>query len=216
MSMTKEILISNAVTLLGHAPIISLENADKLVTAAIQAYDLLLPEILSENNWRFAAAIAPLTLSVETAPAPWGAVYNLPSGFLKLLRLYPNIYEFDIYNNSKLYTVLRQAYVQPVESEEPYTYHSQPFSIEYIFQPTTNQLPARFTTYFIYAIASYLALSNAQRPDYAAFLTSETQKKFAMAAASEAQNRPQYSQVLFPVLANRNIGGFIGNSSGQG
>jgi len=200
MAVTKTVIVSNAITLLGHAPITSLDNADKMVTAAVQAFDFLLPDVLSQNNWRFATKIQPLTLLVEKPPEPWTAMYQLPSGFLKLLRLYPNIYEFDLYNNSKLYTLLG------VPSSE-----SQPFSIEYIFMPQVEQLPPRFTVYFAYVIANYLALSNAQRPDYASYLRQECQAKYAMAAASEAQNRPNYSQVLFPVLANRAISGFVGN-----
>ncbi len=220
-ALTETIVISNAVTLLGHAPITSLDNADKMVTSAIQAYELLLPWILTTNNWRFAITIQPLVLSLEVPPAPWGAVYNLPSGFLKLIRLYPNIYEFDIYNNNKLYTILRQQFggqpINPVPpGPYPFPYQYQQFSIEYVFQPDTNQLPARFIPYLVHEIANYLALSNAQRPDYAAYLKQQTQYHFAMAAAVEAQNRPQYSQVLFPVLSQRNIGGFIGNSAGQG
>lgn len=200
-----------------------------MTVAAEQAFDLLLPGILSQNNWRFAIAIQPLVQSFEVPPAPWGAVYNLPSGFLKLIRLYPNIYQFDIYNNSKLYTVLRNSYYpfnncdcapQPPPPPAPSAcacYNGyQPFSIEYVFQPPVDQLPPRFYNYFIYEIAKYLALSSAQRPDYYAALKAECQYQYAMAAASEAQNRPQYSQVLFPVLVNRNIGGFIGNSAGYG
>lgn len=220
-------IISNAVALLGHKPIITLDNGDAMVTAAVQAYDMLLPWILSNNNWRFAVAIQPLTQLPEIPPAPWGAVYQLPSGFLKLLRLYPNIYTFDLYNNNKLYTILRNNYypcdcngsppLPPPIPPTPCQYQGYiPLSIEYVFQPDVTQLPARFIPYLVHEIASYLALSSAQRPDYAAYLRQQTQFHFAMAAANEAQNRPQYSQVLFPVLVNRNIGGFVGNSSGQG
>lgn len=186
--------------LLGHKPITTLDNADQMTVAASQAFDLLLPQVLSQNNWRFAVAIQPLVQSVEIPPAPWGSIFNLPSGFLKLIRLYPNIYEFDIYNGKKIYTILRGG--------------SQPFSIEYVFMPDINQLPPHFVGYFIYEIGKYLCLASAQRPDYAAYLKQECAYQFAMAAAVEAQNRPQYSQVLFPILVNRMIGGFVGNSSG--
>ena len=228
MATTKEIIISNAVALLGHKPIITLDNADAMVTAAVQAYEMLLPWILSNNNWRFAVAIKPLVQLAEIPPSPWGSVYQLPSGFLKLLRLYPNIYTFDLYNNNRLYTVLRNNYF-PCECDgsppppppppplNPCQYRGYiPLSIEYVFEPEVAQLPPRFVVYFVHEIANYLALSNAQRPDYAQYLKQQTQYHFAMAAANEAQNRPQYSQVLFPVLNNRNIGGFVGNSSGQG
>lgn len=227
MAQSQTTIISNAVTLLGHKPIQTLDNGDSMVVAAIQAYDLLLPWILTTNNWRFAVAIQPLVQLPEIPPAPWGAVYQLPSGFLKLLRVYPNIYGWDLYNNNRLYTILRNNFYpcsdsgqmpppQPVPPT-PCQYNSYiPFSIEYVFQPEANQLPERFVPYLAHVIAEYLALSSAQRPDYAAYLTQRTQYHFAMAAAVEAQNRPQYSQVLFPVLQNRYIGGFIGNSAGSG
>jgi len=223
MGYTQTVIISNALCLVGHAPITTLDNADDLTNAAQQAYDLLLPGILSQNNWRFATAIQPLVRSLEIAPAPWGAVYNLPTGFLKLIRLYPNIYEFDIYNNSKLYTILNNGWngcgtppTPPTPPVDPCENREQQFSIEYIFQPSVNQLPVRFVNYFIYEIALYLCLSSAQRPDYYQVLEKQRNYQYAMAAASEAQNRPQFSQVLFPVIANRAIGGFVGNSSGAG
>lgn len=223
MAMTETIVISNAITLLGHAPITTLSNPDQLTNAAIQAYNMLLPGILSQNNWRFAINIQPLVRSLEIAPSPWGAVYNLPTGFLKLIRLYPNIYEFDIYNNSKLYTILQNGWngcgqppTPPTPPPDPCCNRQQQFSIEYVFQPDVSQLPFRFVNYFIYEIALNLCLSSAQRPDYYTVLEKQRNYQYAMAAASEAQNRPQYSQVLFPVLTNRAIGGFIGNSSGAG
>jgi len=210
--LTKVILISNAICLLGHKPITTLDNGDAMTVAAEQAFDLLLPGILSQDNWRFATAIQQLTQTLEVPPYPWKAVYNLPSGYLKLLRLYPNIYEFDIYNNSKLYTLLGYDPLDP-PAPNPNPNSGQGLSIEYIFQPDISQLPPRFTNYFVYEIAKYLALSSAQRPDYFAAIKAECQYQYAMAAANEAQNRPQYSQVLFPVLNNRNIGGFAGNGN---
>lgn len=228
MATTKEVLISNAVALLGHKPIQTLDNADQMVTAAIQAYDLLLPWILSTNNWRFAVAIQPLVQLPEIPPAPYGAVFQLPAGYLKLLRVYPNIYHWDIFNNNKLYTVMRNNFFpcdcdgqfpippNPVPVTPCQFRGYKPFSIEYVFEPMVDQLPARFVVYFVHEIAKYLALSSAQRPDYAAYLDQQTRYHFAMAAAVEAQNRPQYSQVVFPVLNNRYISEFIGNSAGGG
>ncbi len=221
-AMTKTIIISNAVALLGHKPIISLDNPDNLVLAAIQSYDLILPDLLSQNNWRFAIKIQPLVQAFEIAPYPWKTVFNLPSGFLKLIRLYPNIYEFDLYANSKLYTLWNTGFcfcegVPPPPPPPPpldccdANLGGNLLHIEYVYEPPPNQFPARFIPLLVYKIAAYLALSNAQRPDYAAWLSTEANNKYAMAAASEAQNRPNFSQVLFPVLQNRNIGGFIGN-----
>ncbi len=112
-----------------------------------------------------------------------------------MLRLYPNIYIWDIYKNEKIYT----------------DFQNQLF-MEYIFQPDVSMLPAHFVDYFVYEISAYLALSNAQSAPYYQVLEAKRIQMQAMAHAIETQNRPQYSQVNFPVLNTRYIGGMIGNS----
>lgn len=193
---TKVSIISNAICLVGHAPIVSLIDGDSLVVAAEQAFDMLLPAVLASNNWRFATQIQQLSMSAEVPPRPWGAIYLLPAGWLKTIRVYPNIYQWDIYENSKIYAA-----------------YNGDFAMEYIFQPDVSKLPAYFVNYFVTEIAAYLALSNAQRPDYYAPLESKRQAAFAMCAAIEAQNRPQFSQYTFPVLNNRYLGTIIGNTA---
>lgn len=198
MAQTKVNIVSNAIALLGHAPIVSLENGDQLVVAAEQAYDMLLPGVLAQNNWRFATQIQQLSESVEVPPAPWQTIYLLPAGWLKTIRVYPNIYVWDIYENSKIYAQ-----------------YTGTWYMEYIFQPDTSKLPPHFVHYFIYEIAAYLALSSAQRPDFYAPLEAKRVSAYAMCAAVEAQNRPQFTMATFPVLANRNLGTIIGNSVGS-
>jgi len=195
MSLSKVGIISNAISLLGHDPIVSLIDGDNMVTCAEQAFNMLLPAILAENNWRFATQIQQLTESVETPPPQWKSVYLLPAGWLKTLRVYPNIYVWDIYENSKIYAQ-----------------YDGEFWMEYVFQPDVSKLPSHFVKFFVYEIAAYLALSSAQRPDFYTQLEGKRTRAYAMCAAIEAQNRPQYSQVSFPVLENRQLGTIIGNT----
>lgn len=195
MALTKVQIISNALLQLGHAPVISLTEGDPLVNAAETAFDMKLPSVLSSGNWRFATQIQQLSLSSETAPYPWTSVYLLPAGFLKMLRIYPNIYLWDIYKDEKIYT----------------QFDNELF-MEYVFQPDVSHLPAHFVDYFVYEIAAYLALSNAQSAPFFSVLEGKRVQMQAMAHAIETQNRPQFSQVSFPVLNNRFIGGMIGNS----
>lgn len=181
--------------MLGHAPIVSLTNQDSMVTAAEQAFDFLLPAVLSSNNWRFSCQIQQLSQSIEVPPEPWATIYLLPAGWLKTIRVYPQTYQWEIYENSKIYAQF--------EGD---------FFMEYVFQPDISKLPASFTHYFIYELAAYLALSSAQQSTYFAALESKRTTAFAMAAAIEAQNRPQFTQAVFPVLNNRMLGTIIGNS----
>lgn len=195
MAITKVQIISNALLQLGLAPISSLDGGSAMVVAAEAAFDLKLPSVLSMGNWRFAVQIQQLSLLTELPPEPWKAIYTLPAGYLKTIRLYPNIYAWDIYKN-----------------EHIYAYYSGRLAMEYVFMPDVSHLPAHFVDYFVYEIAAYLALSNAQKVDFYSALESKRVQMQAMANAIETQNRPQFSQVSFPVLDNRYLGGIIGNS----
>lgn len=198
MALTKVQVISLAVGVMGHAPIQTLDNADDLVTGAEQAYDMLLPSVLASGNWRFAVQIAQLSESTEVPPStsPWTKVYYLPAGYLKNIRLYPQNYDYEIYENRKLYSNWSSA---------------QPVLMEYTFVPDVSRLPMSFVNYFVYEIAAFLALNNAEKPDYYKVLEAKRIQMQAMAAAVDAQNRPNFSQVDFPILSRRSIGGVVTN-----
>jgi len=63
-------------------------------------------------------------------------------------------------------------------------------------------------------IAAFLSLNNAQKPDYYNAMEAKRIAQLAMAAATDAQNRPQFVQIMIPVLNNRNITGIIGPAIG--
>ncbi len=201
MAQSKTNIVSLAVMLLGHKPIISLDNADDLVISAEQAYDILLPSVLASGNWRFSMQIQQLTLSPLVPPIQTGFqnIYLLPSGYLKNIRVIPQNYVYEIYSNSQIWC----------------NWGTQtPVYMEYAFLPDVSQLPPWFVNYFIYEIAAFLSLSNAQKPDYYNVLEQKRITQLALAAATDSQNRPQFSQVSIPVLNNRNITGIIGSSIG--
>lgn len=201
MAFTKTKIINLAVMLLGHAPIVTLDNADALVTAAELAYDLLLPSVLSTGNWRFAVQIQQLSLSTIIPPIDtnWQNVYYLPAGYLKNIRVIPQNYVYEIYAGGLIYC----------------NWGTQtPIYMEFAYQVPEALLPASFVEYFIYEVACFLALASAQKPDYAAFLERKRTLQWAIAAASDAANRPQSSQVDIPVLNKRQITGIIGPAIG--
>jgi hypothetical protein len=197
MAVTKESIISLAVMLVGHSPIQTLDNADDLVIAAEQAFDMLLPSILSTGNWRFSIQIQQLTLTNITPPVNtgWQNVYLLPSGWLKTIRIIPNNYVWEIYQGNQIYC----------------NWGTQtPVFMEYAFMPDISQLPMYFINYFIYEIGGFVSLASAQKPDYFNALEAKKNIQWAIAAATDSQNRPQFSQVDLPVLNRRNITGIIG------
>ena len=186
--------------LVGHKPIISLDNADDLVTSAEQYFDIKLPSVLSTGNWRFSMQIQQLSLSPIIPPIQcnWQNVYYLPSGYLKNIRIIPQNYDYEIYLGGLIYC----------------NWGTQsPVFMEFAFLPDISQLPAYFVDYFIYEIACFLMLSNAQKPDYAKYLAKQRDTQWAIAAATDAQNRPQFTEWELPVLVKRNITGVIGNAN---
>ncbi len=187
--------------LLGHKPIQSLSDADDMITALEQAFDIMLPSVLSTGNWRFAMKIVQLSLSTEIPPLQtgWQNIYLLPAGYLKNIRIIPQNYNYEIYSNNQIWC----------------NWGTQsPIYMEFAYLPEIAQLPAYFIQYFIYEIAMFGSLASAQKPEYAAQLRIDKNTQWAIAAATDAQNRPQFVEYDIPMLTNRNITGIIGPQIG--
>jgi hypothetical protein len=201
MAYSKTSIISLAVMLLGHKPIQTLDDADDMVIAASQAFDILLPSVLATGNWRFSMKIQQLVLSTEIPPTQtnWTQIYLLPAGYLKNIRIIPQNYDYEIYSNNQIWC----------------NWGTQsPIFMEYAYLPEIPQLPASFVNYFIYEIATFLCLSTAQKPDYFQALEAKKNVQWAIAAAADAQNRPQFVEYQIPMLTKRNITGIIGPQIG--
>jgi hypothetical protein len=201
MAYSKTSIISLAVQLLGHKPIQTLDDADDMVIAAEQAFDILLPSVLSTGNWRFSMQIQQLVLSTLVPPPQtnFGQIYLLPAGYLKNIRIIPQNYVYEIYNNSEIWC----------------NWGTQsPVFMEFAYQPAIPTIPAVFINYFIYEIATFNALASAQKPDYFAALEAKKERQWAIAAATDSQNRPQFNQWEIPMLTKRNITGIIGPQIG--
>lgn len=172
-----------------------------MVIAAEQAFDILLPSVISTGNWRFAIKIQQLTLSTEVPPPQtnFNQIYLLPPGYLKNIRIIPQNYVYEIYANNQIWCNWG---VQG------------PIYMEYAFLPEIAQLPAYFVNYFIYEIGCFNSLASAQKPDYFQALETKKNIQWAIAAAADAQNRPQFVDWEIPMLVKRNITGIIGPQIG--
>jgi hypothetical protein len=188
-------IISQALTLLGKAPILNLTNQSDIVTAADQAFDMLSTATFSEGFWRFATTIIELQQSVNTPIGGyWFYAYPLPADYLKLVHLWPHTYNFEIYENNQLYSNFNNS--------------GQPFFLEYVFQPEVVNWPPYFIKYFIFELAAYLALANAQRPDYYSELDRKKGIELAIALAADAQNRPPTPLQSQPMITRRYVSTF--------
>jgi len=199
MAITQLQIINLALIEMGHSPVQSLESGDALVQSAVAIWDIKLPAVLASGNWRFAIQAAQLSKLTEEAPYPWNSVYSLPAGWLKTIRINPGVYDWDIYNNEKIYT-----------------YQDGPLYMDYCYMVPVSHFPAHFTDYFVLEIAAPLSLSNAQKVDYYATLEAKRINMQGMAMALDAQNRPNFSQRNFPALSARNIGGVLGGGISNG
>jgi len=190
MPITKVQIISFAIAKLGNKPISSLENQSDIVNAAVQAFDILLPIILSEQTWRFACKIQQVSqLVTEPIIDNWRYIYELPGDYLKMIRQWPHNYSYEIYENRHMYSNV-----------------NGPLYIEYMFEPSVFQLPAHFYNYLSLKIAEHLALSNGHNVEFSKKLGADSDSARATALAADAQSRPQSPLASQPIISNRAIG----------
>lgn len=191
--MTKVEILSNALALLGQKPINSLTNQNNITTAAEQAFDFLLPVILSTGFWRFATKIVELSqLNITPPVTQWAYAYQLPGDFLKLVRLYPHNWAYELYTDRIMYSNIEG-----------------PQYIEYIFQPDVGQLPFYFNAYLVYRVAEYLALSSAQNVQFSQKLKEDMGVAMGVALAADCQNRPNTPMISQPIIADRAVSFFV-------
>lgn len=212
MAFSRVQIISYALTLMGRKPVSSLVNQGDIVTSADQAFDLLLTSALSIGFWRFATTIATLQkLDEKPIGGYWMYSYMLPADYLKMVRLYPHTYNFELYDNSRLYSNYSagNSVNSAINTNIPYTSGNQ-FYIEYVYKPSETLLPPYFVKYFSFELAAYLALSSAQVPDYLAELERRRVIELSIAQAADAQNRPQSPLMSKPMLECRYVSTFAG------
>ena len=189
MAFSKTEIISNAITLLGNKPILSLEGQGDMVDAAAQAFDMLLPAKLSEGFWRFATTYALLN-QIQDLEIPsqmnWLYAYELPDDYLELVRLHPQNYSFEIFQNNVMYSNI-----------------NSPQYIEYVREVEPDDLPPYFVHYFVYELALYLCLSSANSAAFYGALKPERDYTLGLAMAKDAQNRPQSPLASMPVISGR-------------
>jgi len=194
MPLTMTQVISNSVSLLGKKPVLSLDGQGELVNAAVQAFNFLLESSLATMQWRFAAKINLLS-QLTNQPWPNSLVtsayqyaYALPSDFLKTIRVWPQNYSWDIFENQVLYTSI-----------------NGPIYMEYIHLPAIGTIPNYFWKYFVYEIAAYLALTSANLPDYFTVLDNKRMVELGIAAAIDANNRPNTAIQDAKMITNRYV-----------
>lgn len=189
--LTKVQIISRAFTLLGDEPVNDLTTIGKKGIVAGDHYNMILPTILSADNWRFATKILQLSKLTEVPPIDmWNAQYQLPGDYLAMRRPYPLV-DYEIYE-SKVFT------------------NADELTIEYRFVPDTGQFPPYFVNYLVLSLAETLALAIAEKESYAGVMAKLRQSAHSLALFTDAQSRPNR-----PIVNNSIVNVRFGSSSGS-
>ncbi len=197
MPSTKVQIISYAQMLLGKKNIISLVNQNDLTTALEASFDYLYPSEISKNFWRFSTRIVQLSQLVNIPIGGyWFNAYQLPGDYLEMVHLWPQMYDWEIYENRLLY------------SNYDASAGSQGLFIEYQFLPLIENLPPYFTEFFATKLAAVAALSNAQSVQYYQPLQAQADYLCQVATAKDAQNRPQTQLQNSPMISRRFVSVF--------
>lgn len=186
-------IINRAANLLGKANFVSLADTSPLLSSMLERYNQIVPDIITQGNWRFASKIQQLNLlvNVPIPPQYWQAIYEIPADYLAMRRLYPNVTIWEIYENRHIYT--QQQF-------------SEGLWAEYTFIPDVSRWPDTFCTVISYTIASELALSNAQSTEFAGYLDKKANEKYALAIHNDNQSRPNPPMQRNPLLNARFAG----------
>ncbi len=185
--------------LLGKKNITSLVNQNDLTTALEAAFDFLFPSVISKGFWRFATKIQVLPqLNITPVGGYWFYAYQLPGDYLEMVHVWPQMYNWELYNNNQLYSNYNSS-----------ANGSQQLFIEYIYQPDPSVCPPYFAEYFATHIAAKAALSNAQSVAYYGPLMAEARVLWGEAQAKDAQNRPQTQLQNAPMITRRFVSTFV-------
>lgn len=196
MPYTKIEIISQSVTLLGHAPITTLETAGTIGQVFNNRFDLILESELKKYGWRFCVKVASLSrLTESTGIDDYSYQYNLPSDFLSIVQFYPNTSDYKIFGN-KIFANFSE---------------STDVKIEYRAKINVLDLPSHFVNYFVYRLAEQYALAVPQFSSYVQLMNQYAEKELGRSLAADAQDNPASFIKSSPFIEARYSNSSIGS-----
>jgi hypothetical protein len=136
-------------------------------------------------------------LNQQPVVTNWRYIYQLPGDYLETVRVYPQQYNWEIFQGTNQIPVI-------------YSNFNGPFFLEYVHIVDPTLLPNYFVHYFVYEIALYLSLSSAQQTQYTPLLEKQRDFQLGVALAKDAQNRPQTPLASQPIITNRYVATWCG------
>ena len=143
-------MISNALILLGDAPISSLNDPGAGALVAANLYDSSYRSMLSIHRWRFATKTFQLSkLTASPSNTDWNYQYQLPSDYLYLIKT-------DAGRGYEIY-------------EDKVLSNATSLTIDYVYEVNEDFIPPYFAKAFEFFLASEFAIpvtGNSQRAEY--------------------------------------------------
>jgi hypothetical protein len=91
VQLDKLSVINNALIQTGNAPVTFADGSDAWI-AGSNAYDRLLPVVMSKHNWKFETKIAPLVSQGVSAFPGYSTIFAMPADCLQLIDVWDNYY----------------------------------------------------------------------------------------------------------------------------
>lgn len=185
-------IASNALISIGHTPINSFEDAGAGARVASALYEPRLLALLTDGTyWNFARKTRSLNRLSAEPINDWQFAFQLPTDMLAMERTYPRT-DYQIFEE-KLYS------------------NNSEMMIDYIFRPSTPDMPAYFTLLLEYKMAADFAIPVTNDTQKAQIFAQAFDRQRGVAMATDAKNSPPVSIVDSPFVDVR-----LGNSSFRG
>lgn len=163
-------IASNALVLLGVAPISSFSEPGAGARVASNLFESTMRDALSAHQWRFAVKKQRLNRLSQTPENEWQYAFQLPSDYVAVIGLYPPS-DYQIYQN--------------------FLYSNQTdVTLDYIFRPDTTAMPPYFTKMMEYRLAVDFSVAVTQDANKKQLYWSQYKEELARAMATDAQGHP--------------------------
>ena len=164
-------IISNALVLIGHPPISSLDpdqGAGATVGSAL--YNTAVEYLLSTTTWRFSVKQQSFNRLTATPPNNWKYAFQLPTDLITLWRVTPNC-NYQIFED-KLYANVSQLVG------------------DYTFSPSASAFPQYFVQVLQYKLAADFAISVTNDSSKNQLYENKYRTEIGIAMAADAKNHP--------------------------
>lgn len=186
--MNKFEICSNALVMVGGAPITAFDGSSAEAIASAQFWDTTIENWISLYDWRHLMKQAQMSRLLAAPEANWDAAYDLPSDCVTLKRVTVNDHDID-YDRFE-----RMVYCDATADQEVYA--------DYIYNTDPENWPPYFVTLIELSLARKFSFSLGAKLDLRETIKEDIERQFA-----RAKNRDSIQQTTksLPVRGRKTI-----------